>query len=82
MTDIVATLLMISCFDREVSCRRAAQAALQEFIGRLPLGLIENGLAINQAVNFMSISTMESASKIGAKLAVTFEQYRPGIGKV
>ena len=53
---------MCSCFDREVSCRRAAQAALQEFIGRLPLGLIENGLAINQAVNFMSISTLESVS--------------------
>ena len=34
---------------------------------------------LNQAVNFVSIATLESAARIGAKLAVTFEPYRASI---
>ena len=79
VTKIVTTLLLVSCFDREVSCRRAAQAALQENIGRLPLGLITNGLGINQAVNFITISTLNKASRMGARVANEFSEYRQGI---
>ena len=79
VTKIIRTLLLVSCFDREVSCRRAAQAALQENIGRLPLGFINNGLEINQAVNFNTIATLEKAGRMGARIAIDFSEYRDGV---
>lgn len=64
VTKIINALLLTSCFDREVSCRRAAQAALQENIGRLPLDFVPHALDINQEVNFSSIALLENASKV------------------
>ena len=64
VTQIINALLLTSCFDREISCRRAAQAALQENIGRLPLDFVPHALDINQEVNFVTIASLENATKV------------------
>lgn len=55
LDEITSTLLVVSVFDREIRCRRAASAAYQETVGRLGSHNVPHGIEIlttvdNQAV--------------------------------
>ncbi|KAH9258976.1 hypothetical protein BASA81_002596 [Batrachochytrium salamandrivorans] len=52
-------LLVTSVFDREVSCRRAASAALQEAVGRL--GMIPHGIDLLPLVSYQSVGNVNRA---------------------
>lgn len=63
---LATALISTSCFDREINVRRAAAAALQEGIGRLPsssvgIPAIHNGLALVVTLDFSRVSVIEKA---------------------
>ncbi|EDV27936.1 uncharacterized protein TRIADDRAFT_21306, partial [Trichoplax adhaerens] len=53
VTDIASALVIVSVFDREVNCRRAASAAFQENVGRQ--GTFPHGIDVITAADFFSI---------------------------
>lgn len=55
--NLAQTLLAISVMDREISCRRAGAAALQELVGRASCN-VPHGLDILEQVNFFTISSL------------------------
>lgn len=63
---LATALVCTACFDREINVRRAAAAALQEGIGRLPsskegVPAIHNGLALVISLDFSHVSVIEKA---------------------
>lgn len=54
--ELLLQLLIVSLFDREINCRRAANAAFQENIGRQGHDQFEFGLSIISIADFFSIS--------------------------
>jgi hypothetical protein len=54
--ELLMQLLIVSLFDREINCRRAANAAFQENIGRQGHDQFEFGLSIISIADFFSIS--------------------------
>lgn len=58
LPSLVEALILLALFDREVNCRRAAAAALQELVGRL--GGIANGIAIVRTLDFFAIGSVTS----------------------
>ena len=67
-------LLMISCFDREVNCRRAASAAFQEAVGRL--GKFPHGIDIVTVADYFSLGSRTRAALTVAPFICQFEEYR------
>lgn len=57
--DIAGQLLIVTCFDREINCRRAASAAFQENVGRQ--GIFPHGIDILTAADFYAVSARNNA---------------------
>ncbi|XP_051165406.1 tubulin-specific chaperone D [Leptopilina boulardi] len=71
--EIAATLLTVTCFDREINCRRAASAAFQENVGRQ--GNFPHGIDIFTAADYFEVGVRSNAFlKISVHIA-QFEEY-------
>jgi hypothetical protein len=70
---LAASLLVITCYDREVNCRRAAAAAFQESVGRL--GSFPHGLEILAVADYYSVGNMVSAYLWVAPFVAQFKEY-------
>lgn len=63
------SLVVVSVFDREVNCRRAANAAFQENTGRQG-NLIDHGIEIITIADYFSIATRpHSYLKVATEIA-------------
>lgn len=70
---IAATLLIVTCFDREINCRRAASAAFQENVGRQ--GNFPHGIDIVTAADYFEVGVRSHAYlKISLQIA-QYEEY-------
>ncbi|GIQ80276.1 hypothetical protein KIPB_001050 [Kipferlia bialata] len=68
-----AALVSVSCFDREVNCRRAANAAYQECVGRL--GTLPHGIEVIQLADFLSLGLKREAfTRIAPGIAALGDQ--------
>ncbi|XP_054268345.1 tubulin-specific chaperone D-like [Macrosteles quadrilineatus] len=75
-TQIAEGLLIATCFDREINCRRAAAAAFQENVGRL--GNFPHGIEILTTADYFSVGIRSNAYlKISVYIA-QFEEYTKG----
>lgn len=59
VVNIASALLVTTCFDREINCRRAASAAFQESVGRL--GNFPHGIDILTTADFFSVGLRTNA---------------------
>ncbi|XP_045480328.1 tubulin-specific chaperone D [Harmonia axyridis] len=73
VTDIASTLLIVTCFDREINCRRAASAAFQENVGRQ--GTFPHGINILTCADFFAVSVRNNAYLQIAPYIAQFEEY-------
>ncbi|KAJ7541816.1 hypothetical protein O6H91_10G078100 [Diphasiastrum complanatum] len=71
---LAPSLLAISCYDREVNCRRAASAAFQENVGRQ--GDFLHGIEIVNTVNYFALGSRSYSYKIVAVYVAQFDEYR------
>ena len=72
---VVGALVSTACFDREVNCRRAASAALQELVGRSQGGF-EHGIDIITAADYFTVSNRDhSSTAIALSIARLDRQY-------
>lgn len=60
VADLSHSLLVASCFDREINCRRAASAAFQEFVGRCP-GAFPHGIDILTKADYFTLANRTNA---------------------
>uniref|UniRef100_A0A8D8W262 Tubulin-specific chaperone D n=2 Tax=Cacopsylla melanoneura TaxID=428564 RepID=A0A8D8W262_9HEMI len=58
--DIARGLLIVTCYDKEVNCRRAASAAYQELVGRQG-GNLPHGIDILTRADYFSVGLRQSA---------------------
>lgn len=72
--DISLTLLTVTLFDREINCRRAGSAALQENIGRLGFKNFSNGLNIITIADYFSVSNRNNTYLILAPKIALLDQ--------
>ncbi|CAH1175633.1 unnamed protein product [Phaedon cochleariae] len=72
--EISSSLLVVTCFDKEINCRRAASAAFQENVGRQ--GNFPHGIEILTVADFFSVSVRNSAYLTISTFIAQFEQYR------
>ncbi|XP_031838123.1 tubulin folding cofactor D [Nomia melanderi] len=71
--EIAATLLVVTCFDREINCRRAASAAFQENVGRQ--GNFPHGIEILTTADYFEVGVRNHAYlKISTQIA-RYEEY-------
>ncbi|KAJ8961404.1 hypothetical protein NQ318_014649 [Aromia moschata] len=71
--DIASTLLVVTCFDKEINCRRAASAAFQENVGRQ--GTFPHGIEILTTADFFSVSVRNNAYLNVSVYVAQFEEY-------
>lgn len=71
--DIASTLLIVTCFDKEINCRRAASAAFQENVGRQ--GSFPHGIDILTTADFFSVSVRSTAFLNISVYIAQFEEY-------
>lgn len=70
-------LLAMSIFDREISCRRAASAAFQEFVGRSQC--VPYGIQIIGEVHFYSINNKERCFGELASVCLNYDHYHEAL---
>ncbi|WZN60722.1 tubulin-specific chaperone D [Chloropicon roscoffensis] len=70
---IARNLLVLSCFDREINCRRAASAAFQELVGRQ--GKIAHGIEALTIADYFTVSSRKSAYLTVAPKIAAFDEY-------
>ncbi|CAK9822126.1 Tubulin-specific chaperone D [Anthophora retusa] len=71
--EIAATLVVATCFDREINCRRAASAAFQENVGRQ--GNFPHGIEILTIADYFEVGVRNHAYlKISTQIA-QYEEY-------
>ncbi|XP_072746914.1 tubulin-specific chaperone D [Anoplolepis gracilipes] len=68
--EIAAMLLVVTCFDREINCRRAASAAFQENVGRQ--GNFPHGIDILTVADYFEVGVR---SHTYLKISVQIAQY-------
>ncbi|XP_011865043.1 PREDICTED: tubulin-specific chaperone D [Vollenhovia emeryi] len=68
--EIAAMLLVVTCFDREINCRRAASAAFQENVGRQ--GNVPHGIDILTLADYFEVGVR---SHTYLKISVQIAQY-------
>ncbi|XP_014602636.1 PREDICTED: tubulin-specific chaperone D [Polistes canadensis] len=68
--EIAASLLVVTCFDREINCRRAASAAFQENVGRQ--GNFPHGIDILTVADYFEVGVRSHAF---LKISVHIAQY-------
>ncbi|CAH0559200.1 unnamed protein product [Brassicogethes aeneus] len=73
VNDIAGTLLVVTCFDKEINCRRAASAAFQENVGRQ--GTFPHGIDILTTADFFSVSVRNNAYLNISVFIAQFEEY-------
>ena len=54
---LLKALIVVSCYDREISCRRAAAAALQECVGRW--SAVPCGIEVLAVADYFTLSTRQ-----------------------
>lgn len=69
--EIAAMLLVVTCFDREINCRRAASAAFQENVGRQ--GNFPHGIDILTVADYFEVGVR---SHTYLKISVQIAQYQ------
>lgn len=78
---IASTLIQVAVFDREINCRRAAAAAVQEHVGRQ--GTFPNGIDVVTFADYWTLSARRGAYlEVAPKLAALGEgdgTYRRGL---
>ncbi|KAH7637282.1 hypothetical protein HUG17_7488 [Dermatophagoides farinae] len=71
-------LLNVVCFDRQLNCRRAASAVIQELAGRTQQ--FPHWIDVIPRTEFHSLSQIEHTYlNIGFHFAITYEEFRPTI---
>ncbi|KAF5295539.1 hypothetical protein FQR65_LT10402, partial [Abscondita terminalis] len=73
VNQIAAALLVVTCFDREINCRRAASAAFQENVGRQ--GTFPHGIDILTTADFFEVSVRNNAYLTISVFIAQFEEY-------
>ncbi|XP_050312705.1 tubulin-specific chaperone D [Anthonomus grandis grandis] len=71
--DIASTLLIVTCFDKEINCRRAASAAFQENVGRQ--GTFPHGIEILTTADFYAVSVRNNAYLNISVFIAQFQEY-------
>ncbi|XP_020583970.1 tubulin-folding cofactor D-like isoform X1 [Phalaenopsis equestris] len=71
LEQLVPHLLTVACYDREVNCRRAASAAVQENIGRQ--GDFPHGIDIVSSADYFSLASRANSY---LNIAVKMAQYK------
>jgi hypothetical protein len=73
-------LLIVTVFDREINCRRAASAAFQESVGRL--GTFPHGIDILTTADFYSVGLRTNSYLNISNYIAQFKEYtKPLIGE-
>jgi len=70
---LAQTLLIVSLFDRETNCRRAASAAFQEHVGRQ--GNFPHGIEILTEADYFTLSNRQNAYLNVARFVGQFPEY-------
>jgi hypothetical protein len=76
---IAQNLLVLSCFDREINCRRAASAAFQELVGRQ--GNIAHGIEALTVADYFTVSSRKAAYLTVAPQIAAFEEYSSSLAE-
>ncbi|GAB0091300.1 Tubulin-specific chaperone D [Sergentomyia squamirostris] len=71
--EIASALLVTTCYDREINCRRAASAAFQESVGRL--GNFPHGIDILTMADFFSVGIRNNSYLVVSDYIAQFEEY-------
>ena len=75
---LAEAVILVSLFDREVNCRRAASAAFQEAVGRQGMASFPNGIFVVTSADFFSLGNRaEAYTTIATKIAQLEEYRRP-----
>eukprot|EP01022_Parablepharisma_sp_SALTPOND_P000943 TRINITY_DN105303_c0_g1_i1.p1 TRINITY_DN105303_c0_g1~~TRINITY_DN105303_c0_g1_i1.p1 ORF type:complete len:1052 (-),score=105.14 TRINITY_DN105303_c0_g1_i1:6138-9032(-) len=73
VSKLAQTLLVVSLFDRETNCRRAASAAFQEHVGRQ--GNFPHGIDILTEADYFTLSNRQNAYLNVARFVGQFPEY-------
>ena len=77
---LATALLAVAVFDREINCRRAAAAAIQEHVGRQ--GTFPRGIELVTLVDYWSLSNRNNAYLVvSTKAAALSDTYRKALVK-
>jgi hypothetical protein len=72
---IGSSLLECICLDREINCRRAASAALQEHVGRV--GLVPHGLDLIGITDYFKLGSLRSSYQDVGAVVCAYPEYGP-----
>jgi hypothetical protein len=70
---IAIKITMVTLFDREINCRRAASAALQELVGRLGREVFPFGIELITQADFVAVGNLSRSFVQVAPIAVTIK---------
>ncbi|CAG0892864.1 unnamed protein product [Cyprideis torosa] len=73
--ELARSLLVMTCFDREINCRRAASAAFQENVGRQG-ETFAHGIDIVTAADFFAVSNRNNAFLEISRFIAQYPEYR------